>query len=115
MKEKNKEGVEEIIKDSNWKDDFWLKFKLLPINGLNFRDITDWIQNLIINKQKEAYLAGISEEQSRWMKQIGKKIAIHRQLESEYVGSINEIKFGIKRNNPHTFVIEQLKDLLPPM
>ena len=40
------------------------------------------------------------------------QIAIHKQLEKECVGSIEEITKGLKRNNPHTFVIEQLQHLL---
>jgi hypothetical protein len=38
---------------------------------------------------------------------INKEIIIHRQLESECVGSIEDIKNGVKGENPHTFVIEQ--------
>ena len=46
---------------------------------------------------------------------INKQISIHKQLESECVGDIKDLMRGIKSENPHTFVIENLermKDLL---
>ena len=60
----------------------------------------------------KALTQAIQQERDRVEKMILKQIAIHKQLESEYVGGIKEIIHGIKSNNSHTFVIEQLQDLL---
>jgi len=63
----------------------------------------------------------IAEERERVRGEIEKEIAIHKELESQYVGGIEEIiamqslthiPHGAKTANPHTFVIEQLHNLL---
>ena len=51
----------------------------------------DLLNDLILKKQKEI---------------LDRILFIHKKLESEYCGSINDIKLGIKLENPHTFVIE---------
>ena len=39
------------------------------------------------------------------------KIAIHKELEQQFIGSINAIKVNIKEDNPHSFVIQNFEDL----
>ena len=53
--------------------------------------IKSFISTLIAQKQKEV---------------LDYLLSIHQKLESEYCGSITDIKLGIKSENPHTFVIE---------
>lgn len=41
--------------------------------------------------------------------ELEREISIHKQLEGDCVGSIEDIKLNRKSENPHTFVIDQLK------
>ena len=57
----------------------------------DYEQLVDFISTLIAQKQKEV---------------LDYLLSIHQKLESEYCGSITDIKLGIKSENPHTFVIE---------
>jgi hypothetical protein len=68
-------------------------------------------KSFLITEKKEAYEAGRQSIIADTENVINNEIIIHKQLESECVGSIENIKSGRKGENPHTFVIEQLQVL----
>lgn len=43
---------------------------------------------------------------------ITKKISIHKELSGQHVGKLSDLARGVYSENPHTFVIEQLGDIL---
>lgn len=98
----------------------------IPFDGTNKEDTRmcskcgDSYEELVkiaIPQDVKAYIrsllsSSLQAEQERVRGVIEKEIAIHKQLESEFVGSITDIKLGVKTHNSHSFVIEQLSDLL---
>ena len=69
------------------------------------------IKSFILQDRQEAYNIGRQSGLEEVENVINNEIIIHKQLESECVGSIEDIKMGRKGENPHTFVIEQLQVL----
>ena len=80
-----------------WNEDFIKDFNLVFPTGRKIEEnillgfLLSKTNSLILQKQKEI---------------LDRILFIHKKLESEYCGSINDIKLGIKLENPHTFVIE---------
>jgi hypothetical protein len=54
--------------------------------------------------------SALTQQLSLVVEEIERNIAIHKELESQFVGKLTD--FLQKTDNPHTFVIEQLSDLL---
>jgi hypothetical protein len=71
----------------------------------------DALAEAVVQDRQEAYEAGRQSIIADTENVINNEIIIHKQLESECVGSIENIKSGRKGENPHTFVIEQLQVL----
>lgn len=85
----------------NWKKEYCNKFGLCLEGGTcQCKAELRFIQTLLTEQL---------EELERWME---RKIAIHKKLGEECIGSLEEIEQGFPRNNPHTFVIEQLEQVL---
>ena len=76
-------------------------------------DLVDWINNLSVDELIEFADEFIKHFIDKRIveEEIDKRIEIHKELETQFVGKIEDIKNGVKTDNPHIFVIEQIQDL----
>lgn len=80
--------------------------------GVDHREITEAIEEILAQQKKEILSQTEQECDKKWREKVSRKIAIHKELEKQFVGSIEDIKQGRKTDNYHTFVINNLDDLL---
>ena len=62
----------------------------------------------VVTQKKDIIRQALTDYKKEIEERIDKQISIHKQLESECVGDIKDLVRGIKSENPHTFVIENL-------
>lgn len=92
-------------------------YKIFKENKDKFEIVKDMFCDENISQQTFFYKLTQNDKQSQLalidgvIAMVDYKIAIHKELEQQFVGSINAIKVNIREDNPHSFVIQNFEDL----